>query len=1544
PGTLQPGETVRMPIYYVGWQGDLNMSTPINFTLGVLAADNTSSADWSTMEESLRPDEMSEKAWAKIFAAFTDDVGTTWGDYVSMLGENAAYLRRLGETVTDVSELMAFELAQAQGYSVVGTLAGGIDAVAPGPGLDISFSRSLSASIVNRYKLGSFGYGWTNNWDMSLSTRDDGTAEINYPGGSKRIFQPSVRGGYLPRPGDNGTLSDRAGGGYMLRELGGSIYAFTADGKLDYVEDTNANRITCGYNAKSRLTTLAHSNGLAAVTIAHNATGRIRSVTDQDGRETTYTYDATNEHLVEVTGYDALRVSYTYDDGHALTEIAHADGTHTFYEYNDYGQLVAIHADSGAVRVDITRGDGGLVFMTDTLGGRSDYYFNHTGAIEKAVDPLSRAVEMDYDSLGNMTRMTDPLGHSTTYAYDTLGNVVRSTSALGFSTHFSYTRHLNQLDLLTDAAGNVTDYDYDAAGNLVSITYTDSSLERWEYDASGNVDEWINRRGQSVQYTLDAEGRVTSRTYADASSATFTYDTRGNMTESVDPTGTTTFTHDANDYLTRIDYPDDRFLGYAYDAAGRRASMTDELGHQTNYAYDSLGRLSQLTDEDDSVIVTYSYDALSRLSRADKGNGTYTTYDYDVAGQLTSLLNHAPDGSVTSKFEYEYDAAGLRTSMTTLDGTWTYEYDAIGQLTHAVFTPTFGSSLSVQDIAYEYDALGNRTSTTINGVTNAYTSNELNQYTQVGDTIYQYDEDGNLIRETTSGETTEYVYNTDNKLVIVSKPDGSVYEYTYDAFGNRVAVSVDGRVTDYVIDPTGLGNVVGQYDGTTNAWQVGYGHGLGLVNQTTATGSYYYDFDALGSTAALTDALGAPINTYSYLPFGGELAWTETVANDFQFVGQWGVMSEANSLEFMRARFFDGALGRFLQKDPVGIADGLNLYTYSDNTPTTFVDPSGNYIIIPGFSGPMPLSIGRSLKLRDEMEERADRERYKRDSFRVLEAAAKDVYATVGVKGKLLIAKLVAEGVFSTESFREILKERSWEGVKKFLGIDEVEKYLPINTIKTIIEISRENSRRLQKSSSQPVRSVDPNDKLGPAGYGDDGYIATDGSIVMPYTIRFENQADATAPAQWIRITDTFDENLDLTTFELTEFTLGGEIFAIPAGLDSYQARLERTIEGNDLIIDVDIALDRSSRTLSVSLMALDPATGWMPENPLVGLLYPNDEFGRGDGSISYVVNTIVGLPSGTKIQNAARIYFDFNDPIDTPPVVNTIDAAGPTSQVETLPSTTTNEVVTIRWDGQDDPAGSGISGFDIYVSTDNGPFDLWLNNTTDTEAPFTGSEGHKYAFYSIATDNVGHRELAPAEPDARTGIGPNPWHNYLEPYDVNGKDGVTPLDVLLIIEYINSRPNNTSLPTEQFSPPKYYDVSDADGCTPLDVLMVVQDINANGVGSSEGELVDSAVGPFVSISSQVVGDWTGDRNPVFPNKPGFYSQTVPSLLGEDQAGPRRPPFRSSLTYDEHQSDDRAVSPSPGPQLPDALDADLTYLDSILPDIAQDIDTAWQQL
>ncbi len=166
-----------------------------------------------------------------------------------------------------------------------------------------------------------------------------------------------------------------------------------------------------------------------------------------------------------------------------------------------------------------------------------------------------------------------------------------------------------------------------------------------------------------------------------------------------------------------------------------------------------------------------------------------------------------------------------------------------------------------------------------------------------------------------------------------------------------------------------------------------------------------------------------------------------------------------------------------------------------------------------------------------------------------------------------------------------------------------------------------------------------------------------------------------------------------------------------------------------------------STRTLSLVLQALDPATGWYSDDPLVGLLYPEDGTNRGVGSISYLVKPMAGLPSGTVIQNQAKIVFDYNDPINTPLVKNTLDAGTPTSQVDPLPATTTDTTFPVSWSGQDEANGSGIASYDLYVSVDGGSFFPLLTATTDTSTNFTGLPGHTYAFYTLARDNVGHVE-----------------------------------------------------------------------------------------------------------------------------------------------------------------------------------------------------------
>ncbi len=685
----------------------------------------------------------------------------------------------------------------------------------------------------------------------------------------------------------------------------------------------------------------AQSLNIASIGIAYNAAGLISTVTDSQGRVTTYTYDPSNQYLMAVQAFNGQTTSYTYNATsgsptiNALTSIAFPGGTHQYFTYDSEGRLAGTSRDGGAQPQTFAYALG-QVSITDGTSDTSSLYYNEQGLPVKSIDALGNVTLNTFDNNFNLTKVTNALGQPEAYVYNKAGEVTSSTDFLGATTHFVYAGPFNKLSSMTDANGNTTDYAYSSAGNLLTTTYANGTSESFTYNPLGEAKSFLNANGQPIQYTYNAAGQIATETFADGSSYTYTYDTKGNLSTATDSTGTTTFTYDpTTQLLTKVAYPNGMFLKFTYNAAGQRTSMVDQTGFTVNYAYDSVGRLYQLTDGSNKPIVTYTYDANGRLSQKVNANGTYTTYQYDPDGNVLHLVNYISGGTVNSRFDYTYNALGLETTEATLDGTWIYTYDVDGQLIHAVFAST-NSSVPNQDLAYSYDTMGNRITTVINGFTTAYVTNNMNEYTSVNGVGYQYDADGNLI----SDGTNTYSYNSLNQLISVTGPNGMT-RCTYDALGQRVALTTNGVTTQYLIDPAGFGNIVGQYTGSSSLI-ADYTYGLGLTSQVTAGSSFFYDFDALGSTSALTGPTGSLSVSYAYAPFGQLIFSQGTISNSFQFVGQLGVMQNPSGLAAMRARFYSSLTGRFETQDPIAVAGGsLNYYQYAHNEPTRASDPSG---------------------------------------------------------------------------------------------------------------------------------------------------------------------------------------------------------------------------------------------------------------------------------------------------------------------------------------------------------------------------------------------------------------------------------------------------------------------------------------------------------------------------------------------------------------------------------------------------------------------------
>jgi RHS repeat-associated protein len=1412
PGILQPGESVTVPVYYAGWlvdQWDFSRP-PITFSASVLKTDDTSPIDWSSMYTTLIPPGITWDAWSEIYANLQGQFGNTWGSYVSQLDANAAYLGQLGENVTDINRLWSFGLQQANGESSLPALSSAVDAQMPAPGLSLTFARAFAPTMSARWQQGPLGYGWvwTGGWLRRLTTQTDGTVIIEDADGSQRRFQPDRRNAsYFARPGDHGTLSMESDQTFSLVEANGLRTHFRADGSVDFVENLSGDRITAGYS-RGLLTSLTHSSGQSLQIAYSLQTGLITSVTDSAGRVTTYNYDRDSKHLIAVTGFDGRTVNYTYEDNNnsnlftqnALLAVEHADGTHDYFSYDAQGRLAGTQRDGGAETRTFSY-DRGLVATTDAAGVTVKRFYDDRGLLARIEDPLHNVVSASFDRNSDASQLTDPGDQTYQFAYDAAGNFTKLTDPLGQSTSLSYAQSLDRLASVTDPNGNAMQYSYGSDGSLAAIIFPDGSVQHLGRDAAGSVISQTDRRGETTQYTRDAAGRVIAETFADGSTVSYAYDGHGNLTAATDASGTTVLAYDGSDDLIQITDPNGRSIQFAYDSAGRRVRMTTQDGFTELYVYDAVGRLAGLTKADSTPIVTYTYDAAGRLSRKDLGNGTYTTYAYDTAGRSLHLVNHAPDSSVNSRFDYTINAAGWVTGVDTLDGHWSYSYNARGELTHALFTPA-ASSTPTQDITYTYDAAGNRVRTVTNGNAADYGTNSLNEYTTAGPATLTYDANGNLISRTDSTGTTTATYDARNRLISLTTPQGS-WTYEYDVFGNRTAVTHNGQRTEYLVDPTGAGDVIGEYN-STGGLIAHYTQGLGLTSRVDAANqASYYDFDLAGSTSGLTGSAGTLVDSYQYDPFGTLLGSNESAANPFRYVGESGVMDDGSGALFMRNRYYDPGLGRFLAPDPTNLGGGTpNLYDYTANQPTSRIDPLGLDYINLGLSLGAGLGFGTGVIFDDH-----GVFTYSQVGAQTPGISASLTYSTadasegwgLSVQGAVGPAFVGATGSLNW-SLDDMVNHHNFKptgevgvGVglagNKVLGIGA---YLTHTSqlisfddpITPSGPPSWWRNHSGSSGSSQSVTSTDPNDKFGPAGYGKAHFVAA--NAVLPYRIDFENDPAATAPAQIVTISDQLDKNLNWNTFQLTEVGFGDTIIPAPAGSQHFQTTVNMTQHGQTFQVQIEAGIHSQTGRVYVSFYSIDPTTG-LPPDVLTGFLPPEDGTGRGMGHVSYTVMPKPGLKTGTQIRNVAVITFDTNPPIRTDQrdphdpskgtdsakqALVTIDGAAPTSRVQRLPSVSAARFV-VRWSGADDKRGSGVASYDVYVSDNGGAFQAWVQGATKLSAVFRGQPGHVYCFYSVATDHAGNRQATPARPQTITRVAGRRARRAARPQELLARDEV---------------------------------------------------------------------------------------------------------------------------------------------------------------------------
>ena len=806
-----------------------------------------------------------------------------------------------------------------------------------------------------------------------LSERDalNQTLSYSYDSANNRVAVVDKRG-FLTR-----YRYDTRGNTTAITDALGSLTQLTYDGRnnlLSYLDPLG--RLTqYGYDPNSNL--IQSRDALSNVTsYGYDGFGQLTSVTDARGNTTSYQYDpfghqtGLTDPLGNTTAYsfdlggrrlsesDPLSntTTYTYDEANRLLTISQPLGKLTAYSYDAVGNRTAISDPRGGVTRFRYDAKDRLIQLTDPLSNVTSYTYDAVDNQLSITNPLSNATSYSYDPLNRRLSVSDPLGNTTSYQYDPNGNRTRLTDALGRITQYSYDP-LGRLQNVTDAAGGTVGYGYDPVGNRTVMTDANGNLTTYSYDpldrlltsadplsntTSYSYDPVGNRVAKSkpdgslISYSYDPLDRLSNTSYP-GGQISYSYDPVGNRTTMTDTAGLTSYSYDDLYRLTSVTAPTGT-LGYGYDLNDNRTQLSYPSGQVVSYTYDLVNRLTSVEDPE-LGLTSYSYDANSRQTTVNYPNGVQAAFNYDVADRLTNLSHSSPLSGTIAVFSYTLDAVGNRLSMQDLDGTISYSYDPLYRLTSVTYPDG-------EQVSYSYDPMGNRTqllSSAVGTTTYSYdAADRLLSFTDPSTTtLLSWDANGNLLSK--GGAT--FSFDPLDRLVQVISGSTTV-QFAYNGDGGRVSKVVNGSTTDYVQDVAAPLPMVLLESQAGQASRYLYGADL-LAQLDPPSNPGFYHPDGLGSTRALSNQAGQRTDSYSYDAFGALRTHAGSSTPSFTFTGEQA--DPELGLIFLRARYYDPILGRFISSDrfPGFSADNqsTNSYVYAQNRPTNYSDPNGEFII-----------------------------------------------------------------------------------------------------------------------------------------------------------------------------------------------------------------------------------------------------------------------------------------------------------------------------------------------------------------------------------------------------------------------------------------------------------------------------------------------------------------------------------------------------------------------------------------------------------------------